>query len=63
MTAMGMSRLAFLASPPMAVTDSKPTRMRMATVAWMNIQLKWCGLMTEPAVGWDWNAPVESFRS
>ena len=33
MTATGMSRLAFLASPPMAVTDSNPTRIKMATVA------------------------------
>ena len=34
MTAMGTSRLAFLASPPKAVTDSNPTRIRIATVAW-----------------------------
>jgi len=32
-TAMGISRLAFLASPPIEVTDSKPTRIRIATVA------------------------------
>ena len=50
MTAMGMSRLAFLASPPMAVTDSKPTRIRMATVACRKTQLTLCGLTTTEAL-------------
>ncbi len=34
-TARGMSRLALRLSSPIAVTDSKPTRMRMAMHAWM----------------------------
>ena len=34
-TARGMSRLAFLASSPIEVTDSNPTRIRMAMQAWM----------------------------
>ena len=37
MTAMGICLVGFFASPPIEVTDSKPTRMRMATVAWMNM--------------------------
>ena len=32
-TAMGICFVGFLASPPIEVTDSKPTRIRMATVA------------------------------
>ena len=37
MTAMGMCLVGFFASPPIEVTDSNPTRIRMATVAWMNM--------------------------
>ncbi len=47
---MGMCLVGFLASPPIAVTDSNPTRIRMATVAWMNTQLHLCGAITDCAV-------------
>ena len=60
-TAIGMWRLAFLASPPMDVTDSKPTRIRMAMVACTNIQPKLCMPITELAVGCDRKLPLSSF--
>ena len=63
MTAMGISRLAFFASPPMAVTDSKPTRMRMAMVAWTKTQFQLCGLTTEMAVGCARKLPAASCSS
>ena len=51
MTAMGTSRLAFFASPPIDVTDSNPTRIRIATVACTNIQLKLWMPITDLAFG------------
>ena len=36
----------------MEVTDSNPTRIRIATQAWMKTKLKLCGPMTDFAVGW-----------
>ena len=50
-TARGMSRLAFFASSPSEVTDSKPTRIKIAMHAWMIAKLNVCGLTTEAAVG------------
>ena len=52
MTAIGMSRLAFLASPPSDVHDSKPTRIRIATVAWTNIHPTLWIPTTDFALGW-----------
>ncbi len=60
MTAMGTSRLAFFASPPMAVTDSNPTRIRMATVACTNTQPQLWGAMTDSLLGCVRNAPLLS---
>ena len=60
MTAMGICLVGFFASPPIAVTDSKPTRIRMATVAWMNTQLSLCGDTTAFAVGCVSMLPLES---
>ena len=56
-----MSFLGFLASSPIAVTDSKPTRIRIAMQAWMKMGLKPCGATTDPAVVWKLNV-VGSFR-
>ena len=47
-----MSFLGFFASSPIAVTDSNPTRIRIAMHAWMNMKLNPCGATTEPAVEW-----------
>ena len=38
-----MSRFAFFASSPIDVTDSKPTRIRIAMHAWMIMNEKLCG--------------------
>ena len=51
MTAMGICLVGFFASPPIEVTDSKPTRMRIATVDWMKTQLHLCTPTTEAAFG------------
>ncbi len=56
-----MSRLAFFASSPIDVTDSNPTRIRIATHAWMNMYEKPCGATTDPALGWNWKCGVRSF--
>jgi hypothetical protein len=50
-TAIGTSRLAFLASPPSDVTDSKPTRIKIATVACTNIHPKLWMPTTDLAFG------------
>ena len=57
---MGMSRLAFLASPPIDVTDSNPTRIRMATVACTNTQPKLWMPTTDAAFGWVRKLPLSS---
>ncbi len=56
-----MSRLAFFASSPIDVTDSNPTRIKMAMQAWMNTSEKPCVATTEPALGWNWKCGVRSF--
>src|SRR5579862_7832041 len=53
-TAMGMSRLGFTASSPIEVTDSNPTRIRIAMQAWMMTKLIEWGEVTDPAVRWNW---------
>ena len=60
-TAMGTSRLAFFASPPIAVTDSNPTRIRIATVACTKANPQLCTPTTEAAFGWLRNTPFSSF--
>ncbi len=59
-TARGMSFLGFFASSPMEVTDSNPTRMRMAMHAWMIMKEKPCGATTEPALGCNLKCGVRS---
>ena len=51
MTARGTSRRAFLASAPNAVHDSKPTRMRIATVDCINTLIRFLGSTIEAAEG------------
>ena len=60
-TARGMSRLALRASSPIEVTDSNPTRMRMAMQAWMTMNEKPWGAGTEVAVEWNLKCGVRSF--
>ena len=58
-----MSRLAFFASSPIELTDSNPTRIRMATHAWIMAKLNPCGEMTETAFGWNWKVSIGFFGS
>src|SRR5215470_10296643 len=60
-TARGMSRFAFFASSPIAVTDSKPTRIRIAIHAWMITYENACGLTTDFASVWYWNDVIVCF--
>ena len=55
-----MSRLAFFASSPIDVTDSNPTRIRIAMQAWMKMKKKLWGAVTELAVGWNLKCGVRS---
>ena len=56
-----MSRFAFFASSPIEVTDSKPTRMRIAMQAWMKMNEKPCGDGTDAARLWNLKCGVRSF--
>ncbi len=58
-----MSRVGFLASSPIDVTDSKPTRIRIAMQAWMTMYEKAWGAITDPAVVWYWNWVIVLFGS